>query len=189
MERQEIVSLFLQFREECIWLRVCYNTHEALFSNEQAEEILRRSAPLFFQDINRVLHEYIILRVCVITDPARTGTKLENLTVEAINIELGNLGLLTGKIQSLAEALQGYRTKVESARNKLISHLDRGAALGQAELGAHLPEEVHAFYENLQEYCDEVGRALGVGPLDFRVSSGPGDALDLLRFLKSSVGR
>lgn len=40
------------------------------------------------------------------------------------------------------------------------------------------------FFENLQRYFDVAGNAVGVGPLDFRCSPGPGDVLDLIRTLK-----
>jgi hypothetical protein len=38
----------------------------------------------------------------------------------------------------------------------------------------------------MQTYCDEVGRAVGEGPLDFRWSAGTGDAIDLLRVLRQA---
>ena len=44
------------------------------------------------------------------------------------------------------------------------------------------------FFENLQSYFDVAGVAVGVGPLDFRSSPGPGDVLDLIHTLKRGMG-
>lgn len=186
MPHQHLVDQFKQFREECIWLRICYNTHLTLFSNAN-KQVIDKTAPTFFTDINRVLGEYIFLRVCVLTDPAKTG-KDENLSSNAINSSLENYGLMTSRILELSGELEKYRVIALKPRNKLISHLDRAAVLNGAALGTHTEEEMHAFYENLQEYCDQVGTALGVGPLDFRVTGCKGDAADLLQQLKKCVG-
>lgn len=52
--------------------------------------------------------------------------------------------------------------------------------VGDRPLGEHDSDEVGAFFENLQKYCDAVGNAIGVGPLDFRFAPGKGDVLDLI---------
>ena len=51
-------------------------------------------------------------------------------------------------------------------------------------LGAHSEQEMNKFYEDLNHYVDETGRTLGIATLDFRVTSGPGDARDLLTYLQ-----
>ncbi len=43
------------------------------------------------------------------------------------------------------------------------------------------------FFENLQNYFDVVGNAIGVGPLDFSNSSCRGDVHDLIKVLRKGL--
>ena len=52
-------------------------------------------------------------------------------------------------------------------------------------IGAHAASEVSTFFNHLYTYVDEVGRGCGIGPLDFKTTSGPGDVLDLLRVMRA----
>ncbi len=79
-----------------------------------------------------------------------------------------------------------YRDLIKEPRNRLISHLDTETIIAGTEIGGHDTSEVTAFFSNLQAYCDEVGRAVGEGPLDFQWSPGTGDALDLLGVLEKA---
>ena len=138
---------------------------------------------MFFQDINNILIEYIVLQVCKITDPSESAGHT-NLTVEGINADLLELELMTDEIADNAKGLLHYRELVKEARNKVISHLDRNTVLAGLELGEHSREEVGRFFECLYGYVDTVGTVVGVGPLDFKTTSGKGDALDLIRALR-----
>jgi hypothetical protein len=140
---------------------------------------------IFFGDLNRILQEYCYLQVCKITDPAKTMGRA-NLTVEAVNNALGAAGLMTPEIKQYATAMMRYRSFIKEPRNRLISHLDAKTVLKGAEIGGHDAHEVTIFFEAMQNYCDEVGRAVGEGPLDFRWSAGAGDTLDLLRVLRGA---
>jgi hypothetical protein len=110
-----------------------------------------------------------------------------NLSISAINEVLDVTGFLTPIISSISDALHSYRAFVKPARNQLLSHIDQETVLKGKPLGGHDPDEVVIFFENLQKYCDEVGIALGVGPLDFRTTSHKGDVVDLLSHLKKGV--
>jgi hypothetical protein len=178
---------FVAFRAECIWLRDCYNTFTTLFDEDETRQLLERSAAIFFGDLNRVLQEYCYLQVCKITDPAETGGRA-NLTVKALNNALDAAGLLKLKpeIEQHAAVMMRYRGFIKAPRNRLISHLDTKTILKGDAIGGHDPHEVTAFFEAMQNYCDEVGRVVGEGPLDFRWSAGAGDVIDLLRVLRKT---
>ncbi len=176
---------FVAFRAECIWLRDCYNTFTTLFDEDDTRKLLEQSAVIFFGDLNRILQEYCYLQVCKITDPPKTGGRV-NLTVEAMNLALGPAGLLTPEIKQHAAAMMRYRGFIKAPRNRLISHLDAKTVLKGDEIGGHDAHEVTTFFEAMQNYCDEVGRAVGEGPLDFRWSAGAGDVIDLLRTLRKA---
>lgn len=191
MTNDELQSTFLAFREECIWLRQCYDMDAALFeSGPDVKRTLKKTAGSFFDDLSRILSEYFLQLVGKITDPAKTTTKTgnrDNLTVAYMGSLLVEGGLMTDNTKRLSEDLQKYRHLIVEGRNKLGSHLDKESVLKSDPIGAHTKAEMDAFMENLQQYCDAVGRTVGVGPLDFRVSSGPSDALDLIGALQEHV--
>ena len=165
-------------------MRCCYNTYVALYeSGDCVHGVLQASAANFFHDLNPILIEYVLLQICKITDPAETGGH-KNLTFEGVNAVLEENGLMTQEIANFSSGLSRYRDLVKDSRNKLISHLDRDAVLNGLAIGEHSEEEVANFFECLQGYVDAVGIAVDVGPLDFRSTSGPGDALDLIKMLK-----
>ena len=91
---------------------------------------------------------------------------------------------MTEEIENISSELKHYRDLIKESRNKLISHLDRRTVLNDVTMGEHSKEEVENFFESLQLYFDAVGIAIGIEPLDFRSTAGPGDALDLVKKLK-----
>ena len=184
MKLAELKKLFLAFREQCIWLRCCYNTYSALYeSGDDTKKLLMDTAKIFFGDLNTILTEYVLLQVCKITDPAENlGRK--NLTVARVNAGLQDAGKMTDEIVRLTEGLLCYRKLVKDSRNKVIAHVDEETVLNGFPVGEHAQEEVSAFFENLQGYVDAVGNAVSVGPLDFRATSGAGDVLDLIKTIK-----
>jgi hypothetical protein len=126
--------------------------------------------------------EYCLLQVCRLTDPPQSCGK-DNLTVKHINLLLQAEGLLTSDISTAADGLAQYRSLIIDSRNWIISHADKRTLLDDLPIGEHKEADVSAFFENLYLYVDTVGTAIGVGPLDFRATSGAGDALDLVRRL------
>lgn len=187
MASRELQETFLHLREHCIWIQTCFNTNRDLFdSSEICKDLMRRTAPLFFGELNSILYEYYILQVCKLTDPSTTrvrGLPRANLTVAHVNELLRAEGLMTSTIQTATDGLMRYRDILEMARNRQISHSDKETAMTYIEYGAHTRQEVAAFFEYLYEYVDEVGITVGEGPLDFKTTSGPGDVADLFKAL------
>lgn len=183
MVTNDLEEAFLTFREQCIWLQTCFNIHAALFeSDEKTSDVLSSTAPQFFHDLNLILVEYCLLQVCRLTDPARSAGK-DNLTVEYINSLLQDEGLLTSEILDASNGLSLYRSLINDSRNWIISHADKRALLDSLPIGEHSEADISVFFENLYRYVDSVGTVVGVGPVDFRTTSGAGDSLDLLRHL------
>ena len=170
MSTSELEKLFVNFREQCVWLRICYNTYHALYeSGACTEKTLRDSAPWFFDDLNTILIEYVRIQICKITDPAEIGCR-KNLTVESLNAKLRKRNLMTKEISDLSDNLLYYRSLIKEARNKLHSHLDLETVLNDESIAGHSKEEKNKFFSDLQDYNDAVGNAIGVGPLDFSAS-------------------
>lgn len=184
MELSTLKQAFEQFRRECVWLQRCYNTHCTLFDQgSEVDELLMLTAGNFFYDLSRILQEYILQRICALTDPPKSGSS-KNLCVKLINQGLAKHGLLTSSMTEVSGRIDGYRNLVVAARNKGLSHFDLTVLLSGETLGEHAPEEVEQFYADIQIYNDEVGEVLEVGQLDFRATPAEGDALDLISILR-----
>ena len=178
---------FNAFRVESVWVRTVYDTFTALYaSGPDTAAMLRRTAPLFFADLNAMFLEYWVLVVCRLTDPSETR-KRENLTVKMLLGRLENLGVLSERIKLEAEGLQRYRDMLNTARNRVVSHADKDTFLSPALLGVHQEADVAAFLDHLQQFNDLVGIALGEGPLDFTGTSASGDVHDLLRTIANAA--
>lgn len=187
MASNDLKATFLALREQCIWIRTCFNTFIGLFESGQVRhQLMDQTAPLFFQEINRILYENYILQVCKLTDKASStvkGGKRLNLTVAHVNDLLKAEGLMTRDIQEASDGLVRFRNLIEEARNRLVGHSDKVAVLKLLELGTHTQQESLAFFEYMFSYVDAVGNAIGVGPLDFGSTSASGDVHDLFKAL------
>ena len=178
---------FNAFRVESMWVRTVYDTFTALYgSGPDTTTMLRRTAHLFFSDLNAMFVEYWVLVVCRLTDPPET-LKRENLTVKMLLVHLKRLGLLTEPMELEAKGLQRYRDLLNTARNRVVSHADKATFLSPSLLGVHDEADVAAFLGHLQRFNDLVGTSLGEGPLDFVGTSGPGDVYDLLRAIANAA--
>lgn len=183
-------ELFVQFRIECEWIRSCYNTYQALWERgSKPIELMRASAQGFFGDLNRLLIEYLYLRICLITDPptSRPTGGRANLTCQFLNTEFERV---KGKplpvvIKQSTDAMLRLRDFLLPARNRLLAHLDVEDIFLQQDLGAHPQQEAAEFFEAMQVYCDEFAHEVGEDPLDFRTEGvGEGDVIDLMRIVR-----
>ncbi len=186
MGRIKLQNDFIMFREHCMIIRRDFNTYNALFFSG-ADDLLIKTASTFFNDIAEIMLGNWLLQICKLMDPAETkrnGTVLENISIKLINLQLENEGLLCQEISSISDALLTYGEKIVPARHKRFAHFDRDHQIRRVVLGSTTEKELENFLENIQKYCDAVGRAIGIGPLDFTSSRCPGDVEDLLRILE-----
>jgi hypothetical protein len=190
MPTQRLADAYLAFRNDCIWLQTIYNTFSALYQSGdiKTSEIMKATAPAFFSDLNHVLLDYFVLQVCRVTDSATSGrgsNPFSNLTVGGVNDLLKEESLFNPAIEAATKGLEPFRGLLKDARNKLVAHADLNTVLSGKVQGEHTDADREAFFSHLYRYVDEVGIALGLGPLDFRVTSSAGDSLDLIRCLKA----
>lgn len=183
----DIQSEFEVLRSEAVWLRQTVNTFEILFdSGTDTTRILAQSASAFFGDLNRLMHEYVIMAICRLTGPDQTAGK-DNLTTQRITRLLREIGKVNPEIERLDADLLKYGEILKPARNKIIAQSDLEVYTKSTALGGHEKQLLLEFLENLQKYFDAVGNAIGVGPLDFRNTPAKGDAFDLVRTLKNAI--
>ena len=175
---------FSILRDHCIEIRQAYNTYTYLFSKDN-EDILTKVAPTFFSDIAVIMQRDWILQVCKMMDKAEMHGK-ENITISLINKQLASQSLFSSAIDDVSKELLKYGNKLMPARNKRLAHYDRESQISSIVLGETTETELNEFLVNIQAYCDEVGNAIGAGPLDFTSSGCEGDVLDLLKYLRKS---
>jgi AbiU2 len=126
------------------------------------------TAGMFFGDLNQMLKEYIILQACKITDPAHDVHNNDNHTIAFLleRYDFSSDPSISKRLTDLLASIRAFRDKLRSARNKLISHLDRDTILAGRPLGVATDEDWNQFW-------------LGV--------AGRSDAGDLLKALKRPV--
>ena len=177
---------FIMLREQAIRLRQTFNTFKDLFeSGSDTKRILEDSAILFFAELNTIMQEYIVLFVCRLTGPAMSVGKA-NLSTQRFTMLMRDNGCLTPEIKELDARLREYGEILKPARDKLVAHSDWETHANPTILGQHKEERAVQFLDHLQAYFDAAGNAVGVGPLDFRHTSAPGDAIDLVERLQQN---
>lgn len=187
MASSDLMQTFEALTEQCVWLHEIHTMRTQLFASVGAAAIQQATAPVFFFNLWQLLRDAFMLQVCKINDPATTSVKgqaVANLTVNHVNALLTKEGLMTPAIVDAAHGMTKFYKALKPARDKLLSHLDKQAVLANQWLAPVTEAEVLEFFEDLYTYVDAVGLAIGVGPLDFRMSPGVADIPPLLEYLK-----
>jgi len=186
VEVEQLKVDFGIFRENCIILRGTHNTFFSLYGADETQQILRKAAAHFFDDLHALLIESYFLRVGRVCDPAQSRGKA-NLSLAYIVEQLEALDLASEEIRSLAMSITSYGKLTKNARNKAVAHNDLQASRNGGILGGHTREEIDEFLQNVNQFTDMVAKQLGLDPLDYSVQAGPGDVIDLIKLLKKAT--
>ncbi|MBS2024560.1 MAG: hypothetical protein JST92_19335 [Deltaproteobacteria bacterium] len=183
MSSEEARQAVAQLGQHFVWLKSVWHNYTVLFENQRTFETRNATAFRFFDDLNRVMIEYLLLSFARITDPPRSMGN-ENFTIanllETIDWPEPHKSSLLG----LWAKLQAFRTKIVPARNKLIAHLDKNAFLKDLTLGVFEKGEDRVFIEDLEAICNVMHEA-ATGSIFGQVQVAErGDAIDLLRVLE-----
>ena len=159
------------FIAQCEWTYEAWATHRALFddnSRRHSEELTRADNAL--GRISRMTQEYVLLQISKLHDPATQGAH-ENLTI-AYLIEYGDWeSSVLIRLQDCQARLGVLANQLRSARNKLLSHSDLGAALDGEPLGAFKADEDIKYFAELQEFANLLQEGAPSSPLDFNSSA------------------
>lgn len=178
---------FKALRQQAMWLRICYNMHQQLYdSGLETLEVLKNTANTFFSDLSHVLSDYVVIQITRLTDHAESRGR-QNLTINNLNEALLSEHLMTTEIDALAQRLNSYGNLLRDGRHKIIAHADLHSIMNHQVFGAHDKQDQLQFFDDLQDYFDQVGTAVGFGPADFRTMAGEGDVLDLISVLSKSL--
>jgi HEPN superfamily AbiU2-like protein len=146
------------------------------------------TAGMFFGDLNQMLKEYIILRGCKITDPAHDVHNNDNHTIAFLleRYDFSSDPSISKRLTDLLASMRAFRDKLRSARNKLISRLDRDTILAGRPLGVATDEDWNQFWLDLQDFVCIVHRKV-IGLPFYLNGVARSDAGDLLKALKRPV--
>ena len=150
------------FANYCVFMRSIYLHARGLFENSSADDkaLMRSTAGTFFGDLNQALNEYVILQACKITDSAHDNRGNDNHTIAFLleRYDFSSDPSISKRLTDLHASMRAFRDKLLSARNKLISHLDRDTILAGRPLGAATDEDWNQFWLDLQDFVCIVHR-------------------------------
>jgi hypothetical protein len=179
------ISIFI---DSCVFARSAYLHGLALFeqSTDRDKQRMSRTAGILFGDLWQVIREYVILQVCKMTDPARDVRGNDNHTVAFLveHYDFGSDTALKDRLTILRAQLESFGAKLRPARNKLISHADRGARLAGDPLGGVAEGDWNQFWLDLQDFVCLIHQNVRGGPFYLNGVAGLTDAHGLLKALK-----
>ena len=186
VESDDARNTVKSFCKYVAWLKVIHDVYIELFEREDAENLMRSTAAMFFADLNKIIVDYLLLPMAKITDPSHTG-KHENFTVANLLETIPWPPAVMEQLNELNRKLTAFRGYIEPARNKLVAHLDKTAFLGDLRLGEFPEGQDHEVMEALEEMCNVMYEA-AFGEIFGEISTAVvGDVLDLKRSLHRSI--
>jgi hypothetical protein len=179
---EHIVSAFW---DQCAQLKMDHELFGALFiSGEKQNELLRQSAPLFFDDLYRLMRNSLFIQFCRITDPPGSGSRI-NLTSNYILDAIPWSPDVRAKLEEINKRLMRFRAYVDPARNKRLAHADLRSELDKVTLGKFPTGADDKFLHDLEEFLTVAQESLGEPAISLTVG-GAHDAHALVRALVES---
>jgi hypothetical protein len=178
----ETRAAVMSFCEYVVWLKGIHHIYIELFERDDAQNLMTATASMLFWDLNKVIIDYLLIGIARITDPPRTSGR-ENFTIANLLETIDWPPEVRAELVVLNQKLAAFRDRIAPARNKLIAHLDKASFLGDFGLGEFPEGQDREVMQALEEMCNvmrkathgEIFGSIGVG--------GPGDVLDLKKFL------
>lgn len=144
---------------ESVWIdhdlyRSLYKTDHTEIDRRRIFKLCNSIAPKFFDDLNRILIDNLILQFSKITDPAATG-KNTNLTTNYVVEKIGWPDDVRQKLREINARLTAFRRYIEPARSKSVAHVDLSARFRRLEdLGKFPKDADRQFLQDLQAFID-----------------------------------
>jgi hypothetical protein len=144
-----------EFYNLCVEARCDFDLYRSTFEEHpESTKLCIDAAPLFFNDVARILARYLVIHICRLTDPAGSGEKM-NLTTNYIVKELRWPDDAHSRLVSSNELLMAFRAKLEPARNKRVAHTDLRSQINRLEaMGTFCKGEDIKFFADLQSFYD-----------------------------------
>ena len=153
VESEDARKTVRSFCEYVAWLKGIHDVYNQLFERDDAENLMRSTAAMFFADLNKIIIDYLLLAMARITDPPHTG-KYENSTVANLIETIASPPTVMEQLKELNRKLTAFRGHIAPARNKLVAHLDKASFLGDLRLGEFPKGQDREAMQALEEMCN-----------------------------------
>jgi hypothetical protein len=177
-----------EFSGHCVFIRSVYLFMTRIWrdSNDSDRRMMEAIAPLFFEDIGKVLTEFLVIAACRITDPANDHRGNQNFTVELFQNSFSPESATSKQLEELRQRMLKLRVKILPARNKLGAHADRTVILKGEPLGEASWKEWDDFWSALQDFVRILNEKTIGKPFEIDAGGVLGDADTLLKALRQS---
>ncbi len=185
-----VSKMVATFCHYVVWLRSVFNIYKELYENDEAKQVMDKTAQSFFADLNMIFNNYLLLEFAKITDPATSrvnGENIENFTVNNLITRVDWPENIVSTLELLRKEVETFRGYIKDARNKLLAHYDKetflnGKALGDFPFGAE-----ERFLSVLEEICNITHKACFNSIFGSISVSMRGDVEDLKKALKKAL--
>jgi len=180
-------QLIKAFCHHYFWLSIVHHTYKTLFEDTSKHELLEKTAKSFFQNLNKIIIDYLFFQFCKFTDPAKMRNDF-NLTVEYMVKYIDWAPDIKDKLSSLMSRLNELRNLIKDARHKIIVHRDVEVIISQNQVLGKFPKgKDEEFLDLLGEFCDCMHRACFGKSFGSISTASEGDVFDLIKTLKKSI--
>jgi hypothetical protein len=156
-----------QFCALCDKAHEYWLNHLELFDNNpRNDELMMSIARDEWVRLSVISHEYSLLQLRKLHDPAVTGGKI-TLGIDYILTYGGWSDSVGSRLTKLAKELNGLADKLKDVRNKILSHNDLATIIAGATLGEFDEGADEKYFEALQEFVNIVHDQVVGGPYPF----------------------
>lgn len=145
--------------------RLYRTVRELYFDDPALVEIMKQTAPGFFNEILEVYADSIALSMARLCDKASDGRRgRKNMSVPRYLEDIKGQGKATDLLCSTAEAVIAISDRVElpNLRHRYLAHNDELSALEEHSFRVPQWEEVGEFVSILEKFVFEAARILGI---------------------------
>lgn len=156
---------------EVAWVHLKWKDFRALFTHDQATVgLLNEAAPDFFGHLQGIMWESVLLHLCRLTDPPKSGCGRDNLSIRRLP-DIVDEELKT----ELSSLVAGARQNTEFSRdwrNRALAHKDLGANVGQSSesLAAASSQQVEEALKAIRKVMNCLERHYLDGPVSYEHS-------------------
>jgi hypothetical protein len=181
-------ELVTSFCRHILWLRSLHYIYRELFEGDDSRSLMERTALAFFQNLNKILVDYILLEVGKLTDPATSSVgNRENFTVANLIETVEWSPDCRQEIDKLNETVQSFRKHIKIVRNRLLAHYDKRTVTSGYSLGDFPEGEDEKLLQALERICNVMHEAAFGEIYGDMVPQQDGDVLDLKKALSKAI--
>jgi hypothetical protein len=176
------------FSEHCVYIRSVYTLMTRIWRDSDADErkTMEAIAPLFFEDIGKVLGEFLVIAACRITDPMDAGRGRQNFTVELFTNSFLPESEAFKKLDELCRLMGKLREKILPTRHKLGAHADRDVIRKGETLPGGSWADWQGFWSALADFVRIINEETFGTPFEIDAGGVLGDAETLLKCFEQS---